>query len=149
MPRAKVIYEGVAEYMPIAEIQKYLGITPDRIIRKIRRGDLTAIKIGKGKGAVYRVRRDSFNEFFKNAKKGETNQTVSEVPAARIANNSKFELLTTQDIAQCLAVHGGTVTRLIIRGALHGIKLGSSRSSHYRVRREDFEKFLEETAVKN
>jgi len=50
------------------------------------------------------------------------------------------ELLTTKDIAQYLGYHIDTIRLYVRQGKLPAIKVGRE----YRIRREDFEKFLEE-----
>jgi excisionase family DNA binding protein len=54
-------------------------------------------------------------------------------------------LLTTENVAELLQVDVETVRRYIREGKLRAIKLGRE----YRVRREDFEEFLEERKTRN
>jgi len=54
-------------------------------------------------------------------------------------------LLTTENVADLLQVDVETVRRYIREGKLRAIKLGRE----YRVRREDFEEFLEERKTRN
>ena len=51
--------------------------------------------------------------------------------------------LTVQDITQDLKVHEESVRRWIRSGALPAILLGSAKGG-YRIRRSDFDRFLEE-----
>jgi excisionase family DNA binding protein len=53
------------------------------------------------------------------------------------------ELLTTEDIAQYLGYHIRTIRLYVREGKLPAIKVGRE----YRIRREDFEKFLEERKI--
>jgi len=55
------------------------------------------------------------------------------------------ELLTTEDIAQYLGYHIETIRVYIRQGKLPAIKVGRE----YRIRRDDFEKFLEERRTRN
>jgi excisionase family DNA binding protein len=48
-------------------------------------------------------------------------------------------LLTTQDIAELLEMHITTIRRYIREGKIKAIRIGRE----YRIRREDFEEFLE------
>jgi excisionase family DNA binding protein len=52
-------------------------------------------------------------------------------------------LLTTEDIAQYLGYHIETIRLYVRQGKLPAIKVGRE----YRIRREDFEKFLEERKI--
>jgi len=54
-------------------------------------------------------------------------------------------LLTTENVAELLQLDVETVRRYIREGKLKAIKLGRE----YRVRREDFEEFLEERKTRN
>jgi excisionase family DNA binding protein len=54
-------------------------------------------------------------------------------------------LLTTENVAELLQVDVETVRRYIRKGKLRAIKLGRE----YRVRRDDFEEFLEERKTRN
>jgi excisionase family DNA binding protein len=146
MPRIKIVHKGVSEYMPLQEVQKLLGVSSCCVVRLIKSGQLPAIRVGDGKRANYRVLREDFKRFFEKSKtiKSEANQDVSEEHTVPVTDDNKSEYLKVRDIVRRLAVHGGTVTRLITRGLLPAIKVGNSSASHYRIRREDFEKFLEE-----
>jgi excisionase family DNA binding protein len=53
------------------------------------------------------------------------------------------ELLTVQDIVRTLKVHEESVRKWIRTGALPAFLLGSSKGG-YRVRRDDFERFVRE-----
>ena len=55
------------------------------------------------------------------------------------------ELLTTEDIAQYLGYHIETIRLYIREGKLKAIRIGRE----YRVRREDFEEFLEERKTRD
>lgn len=54
-------------------------------------------------------------------------------------------LLTTEDVAGLLQLDIETVRRYIREGKLRAIKIGGQ----YRIRREDFEEFLEERKTRN
>ena len=57
------------------------------------------------------------------------------------------EFYTTKQIAKILGVNIVTVRRWIQNGSLPAIYLGE-KSKEYRVRKTDFEKFIEEREVK-
>ena len=38
---------GVHEIMTVREVSRYLGVVPDTIYRKARRGEIPAVKMGK------------------------------------------------------------------------------------------------------
>jgi len=53
--------------------------------------------------------------------------------------------LTTEDVAKLLELNIGTIRRYIREGKLRAILIGRE----YRVRREDFEEFLEERKTRD
>jgi excisionase family DNA binding protein len=57
------------------------------------------------------------------------------------------QLLTVEELAQHLQVHQQTVRRWIKEGKLPAIKLGESRTAHYRITERDATRFLNQMAA--
>jgi len=56
-----------------------------------------------------------------------------------------YSLLTTEDVAELLQLDIETIRRYIREGLLRAIKI----KGQYRIRREDFEEFLEERKTRD
>jgi len=55
---------------------------------------------------------------------------------------------TTNKIAELMEVHPETVRRWIRNKDLNAIKIGKGKQCKYKIKKEDFEKFLDEKSTK-
>ena len=53
-----------------------------------------------------------------------------------------MEFLTKEEVAKFLRVHPRTIERWLMSGALKGYKLGTGKTSLWRIKKAEVEKFL-------
>lgn len=51
----------ISDFLTIKEFADHLGVHPDTIRRSIKRGRITAVRLGAGKRAIYRIPKSEIN----------------------------------------------------------------------------------------